>query len=72
MKPICSECTHYNKKKCVLDLKNTYQDCKKWQSIPMETYIREKNKLLVTGDNPVRLKELVDRIDYFFYGIKNK
>ena len=34
--------------------------------------IEERNKLIVSGTNPKRLKELQNKIDYFNYGIINK
>lgn len=34
-------------------------------------WIEERNNLLITRDNPVRLKELQDKIDYFEWGITN-
>jgi hypothetical protein len=30
----------------------------------------EKNKLYVTKQNPTRLKEIIKKLDYFYYGIK--
>lgn len=30
----------------------------------------EKNKLYVSKDNPTRLKEIIKKLDYFYYGIK--
>lgn len=31
---------------------------------------KEKNKLYVTKENPTRLKEIIKKLDYIFYGIK--
>lgn len=30
----------------------------------------EKNKLYVNKQNPTRLKEIIKKLDYFYYGIK--
>ena len=30
----------------------------------------EKNKLYVSKDNPTRLKEIIKKLDYFYYGLK--
>ena len=30
---------------------------------------KEKNKLYVTKQNPTRLKEIIKKLDYFYYGI---
>ena len=30
----------------------------------------EKNKLYVSKQNPTRLKEIIKKLDYFYYGIK--
>jgi hypothetical protein len=30
----------------------------------------EKNKLYVSKENPTRLKEIIKKLDYFYYGIK--
>ena len=30
----------------------------------------EKNKLYVTKQNPTRLKEIIKKLDYIYYGIK--
>lgn len=35
-------------------------------------WMAERNTLLISGDNPNRLKELQDKIDYFEWGIINK
>ena len=29
----------------------------------------EKNKLYVSKENPTRLKEIIKKLDYFYYGI---
>ena len=31
---------------------------------------KEKNKLYVSKDNPKRLKEIIKKLDYLYYGIK--
>ncbi len=33
---------------------------------------QEINKLYVTKDNPKRLKELIEKRDYLYYGLINK
>lgn len=30
----------------------------------------EKNKLYVTKENPKRLKEIIDKLNFYYYGIK--
>jgi hypothetical protein len=30
----------------------------------------EKNKLYVSKQNPTRLKEIIKKLDYFYYGIE--
>lgn len=30
----------------------------------------EKNKLYVNKQNPTRLKEIIKKLDYFYYGLK--
>jgi hypothetical protein len=30
----------------------------------------EKNKLYVSKENPTRLKEIIKKLDYIYYGIK--
>jgi len=30
----------------------------------------EKNYLYVTGSNPTRLKEIINKLNYLYYGIK--
>ena len=30
----------------------------------------EKNKLYVSKENPTRLKKIIKKLDYFYYGIK--
>ena len=30
----------------------------------------EKNKLYVTKQNPTRLKEIIKKLNYFYYGLK--
>ena len=43
---------------------------KKPKQPSIEDLVKEKNKLLVSGKDPTRLKELTKKIDYFYYGIK--
>jgi hypothetical protein len=31
---------------------------------------KEKNYLYVTGSNPTRLKEIINKLNYLYYGIK--
>jgi hypothetical protein len=40
-------------------------------ALDINKIIEERNKLIVSGTNPSRLKELQDKILYFYYGIKN-
>ena len=31
---------------------------------------KEKNRLYVSKENPTRLKEIIKKLDYFYYGIE--
>ena len=31
---------------------------------------KEKNKLYVTKQNPKRLKEIIDKLNFYYYGLK--
>jgi len=42
---------------------------KKPKQPTIDEIIKERNQLYVTGTNPNRLKELIEKIDYFFFGI---
>ena len=33
---------------------------------------KEKNKLYVSKNNPKRLKEIINKLNYIFYGIKSE
>lgn len=44
---------------------------KKERSPSIEELKKERNKLMLTKENPVRLKEIIDKIDFIEYGIKN-
>lgn len=64
-------CTHF-KTVCELNLKNTYQQCQKYKSYSIDEITIERNALLVSKENPERLKELQNKINYFEYGIKTE
>jgi len=57
--------------------KHCLNPCKKFGKIDCEDYFKpsvddldkERKKLLVSGENPLRLLELQKQIDYFNYGI---
>jgi cell fate (sporulation/competence/biofilm development) regulator YlbF (YheA/YmcA/DUF963 family) len=36
----------------------------------LQSKIEERNKLYVSRDNPQRLQQLINEIDYIYYGIK--
>jgi hypothetical protein len=36
----------------------------------MQDLENEKRKLYVTKENPTRLKEIIDKLNYLYYGIK--
>jgi len=42
---------------------------KKPEQPTIDEIIKERDKLYVKGNNPNRLKELIQKIDYFFFGI---
>lgn len=43
---------------------------KKPKQPTIEDLVKEKNKLLVSGDDPERAKTLTQKIYYFYYGIE--
>jgi hypothetical protein len=51
--------------------KELYMELKKPKQPTIQELEAEKRKLL-QGGNPKRLKELIDYLDYFYYGIKKK
>lgn len=42
------------------------------KQITRQDLVNERNKLLVSGDNPERLKEITKKINYIDYGITEK
>lgn len=40
--------------------------------LTIEQIKQERDKLLISRDNPERLAELQAKLDYFWWGIKNK
>lgn len=45
-------------------------DCDDYNNLSIEDLENERKKLLVSGENPLRLKELQKELDYFNYGIE--
>ena len=51
-------------------LKEKFTQMKKPKKQSFQELEIEKNKLYVTKQNPTRLKEIIKKLDYFYYGIK--
>lgn len=67
----CKNCSHFAQfnKHCTKDNVNWNGKCNKYKMIPVEELKKERNKLLISKDNPERLKELEERIKYFNAGV---
>jgi len=71
MKKECKNCAEFAtfNKFCKKGLQNPVQKCHKYKTVPVEDLKKERNKLLISKDNPERLKELEERIMYFQNGV---
>jgi len=67
MKKECKNCAVFKNGKCEKKLQN-FGKCHKYKTVPVEDLKKERNKLLISKDNPERLKELEERIMYFNNG----
>lgn len=65
----CKNCDEFNGKYCNKGYFNPVGKCHKYKTIPVETLKKERNKLLISKENPERLKELEERIKYFNAGV---
>lgn len=63
MKVICKHCLNSCKKFGKID-------CEDYNNPSIEELDIERKKLIVSDDNPKRLQELKNKLDYFNYGIK--
>lgn len=68
MKKECKNCAVFKNSKCEKGLVN-FGKCHKYKTIPVSVLIKERNKLLISKDNPERLKHLEDEIKYFNAGV---
>lgn len=67
MKKECKNCAVFKNGKCEKGLTN-FGKCHKYKTIPVSVMMQERNKLLISKDNPERLKELEEKIMYFNNG----
>lgn len=51
-------------------LKEKYTQMKQPKTQSFQELEAEKNKLYVSKQNPTRLKEIIKKLDYFYYGIE--
>lgn len=65
MKIECTDCQHYNNNICTKNAKNGYKNCKKFKQIPMDHLIKEQKQLLISKEDPERLKILTEKIISF-------
>lgn len=65
----CKNCAEFNGRGCSKWLVNPVGKCHKYKTIPVETLKKERNKLLISKEDPERLKELEERIKYFNAGV---
>lgn len=63
MKSECKQCIHFKENKCDKNLKNGYNNCKKFKSIPIEQLQKEYKQLLQSKNNPERLKYLKEKLE---------
>lgn len=65
MKANCIDCQFFKNEKCEKNLKNGYNNCKKFKAINIEDMKKERQKLLISKENPERLEFLTEKIKYF-------
>ena len=65
MKRICKHCSNTCKK-------SVPTECIDYKVETRQDLVNERNKLLVSGDNPERLKIVTNKINYIDYGIQDK
>lgn len=65
MKVYCIDCIHSKENGCAVNSKNGYNNCKKFRSIPMDVLKKERQLLLVSEENPERLKYLTEKLINF-------
>jgi len=69
MKKHCIDCIYITPKGCAKNKKNGYLNCVTFRAIPIDTLIKERNKLLLSGDNPERLAYLTEKLTTLNGGI---
>lgn len=69
MKKECKNCQEYTGKGCKKWLTNDFGKCHKYKMIPVETLIKERNRLLISKADPEKLEYLTERIKYFNAGV---
>lgn len=62
MKKFCTDCTHFKNQICTKNSKNGYNNCKKFKAVTPEDLKKERNALLLSKDNPERLKFLTEKL----------
>lgn len=63
MKVLCKHCLNPCKKIGRVE-------CSDYTVYSIDELTKELNKLKVSGDNPIKQKELQTKLDYFHFGIK--
>lgn len=69
MKKHCIDCIHNTQNGCAKNKKNGYNNCVTFRTIPIDTLIKERNKLLLSGDDPGRLAYLTEKLTTLNGGI---
>ena len=69
IKKTCTNCKFHSQNGCTKNSKNGYFNCTKYRAIPIDDLIKERNKLLISKDNPERLEFLTNKITEFNGGI---
>lgn len=64
----CKNCAVFKNEKCEKGLVN-FGKCHKYKTIPVSVLMAERTKLLISKDNPERLKEIEERIKFFNAGV---
>ncbi len=65
MKIHCIDCTYNKPIGCEKNLKNGYQNCKKFKAISINELKKERDLLLRNGLDPIRLEYLTEKIMLF-------
>lgn len=62
MKVNCIDCQFFKESKCIKDSKNGYNNCKKFRATPVKDLMQERQKLLISKEDPKRLEFLTEKI----------